>query len=89
MKKIIIDTTISRVATITLLENGNQIEKITGGEPLPLIADLMTKHQLKIETTEFELVKEKGSYTGLKIGASLVNALGFIQGKDKLVFPEY
>lgn len=45
---------------------------------LNLITEILEEHKLQFEDLkEIEVEKGPGSYTGLKVGASVANALGF------------
>lgn len=46
---------------------------------LPLIDKLLQKHNLELaDLTNIEVNQGPGSFTGLRVGISVVNALGFI-----------
>lgn len=87
--KILVDTTISKHATVSFFKDSKPIVQKIGNDALTLIAQILKEQSLKWEEVDFELRNEKGSYTGLKVGATLVNTLNFLQGKDKSVFPKY
>ncbi len=48
---------------------------------LPMLKELLGDHDLK-EITEIKINPGPGSYTGLKVGASIANALRFALGLD-------
>ncbi len=64
---------------------------------LPLIDKILQKHSLKLKNIDgIEVNTGPGSFTGLRVGISIVNALGFflkipINGKKvgKLAAPKY
>lgn len=62
---------------------------------LPLIDKLLKKCNTKlIELTALEINEGPGSYTGLRIGAAVVNTLSYllnikINGKKDYFFPKY
>lgn len=87
--KITIDTTISKQATVTLTEKDVEIVSQTGSDALKLVAQILDAKKLRIEDVDFELKNQPGSYTGLKIGASLVNTFNFIKGKSTIIIPNY
>lgn len=87
--KIIVDTTVSKKATVTLMDNGKMIAEKLGEQALELVDQIVKEYKLDLSSLEFELRNEPGSYTGLKVGASLVNALNFLNGKNDLVDPKY
>jgi len=95
MKKILaIDTTISRKATIKLIE-GEKSTEISGDSPLPLIDKLLKKcHTNLSELTDLTVNIGPGSYTGLRVGSSIANTLSNIlkikiNGKKESIFPKY
>ena len=87
--KILIDTTVSKAATVTLFEGNKEILTKKGTDALVLVEAILKENNLEFEEVDFELLNQPGSYTGLKIGASLVNALNFAKGQKDLVFPDY
>jgi len=64
-------------------------------ELLSLINQTMKKENTLInQTTEIEINLGPGSFTGLKVGVSVANALGWaldipVNGKKQLVIPKY
>lgn len=87
--KILIDTTVSKKATVSLFRGQKLITQKEGDSPLELIAKILKENQLTIKEVDFELKNEPGSYTGLKVGAAIVNALNFTLGKKEMVTPKY
>ncbi len=87
--RILIDTTISKQATVSFFKGNKPIMQKIGTDALTLISEILEEQKLTWEEVDFELRDEKGSYTGLKVGATLVNTLNFLKGQDKLVIPEY
>lgn len=87
--KVIIDTTISKKATVSLFDHGKLISEKNGDSALELVDQIVKENKLDLKKLEFELRNEPGSYTGLKVGAGLVNALNFVNGKKDLVEPKY
>ena len=87
--KILVDNTISKQATVSFFKNDKPIVQKIGSDALTLVAQILKEQDLKWEEVDFELRNEKGSYTGLKVGATLVNTLNFLKGSNKLVIPEY
>lgn len=79
MKKIlVIDTTVSRKSTVKLIKK-NKSTEISGNSLLPLIDKLLKKCHTKIEDlSEIKVNIGPGSYTGLRIGASIANALSYL-----------
>ena len=87
--KILVDTTISKVATVTLLDGDKTVLTKTGTDALVLVAEILKEKNLGINDASFELKNEPGSYTGLKVGATLINTLNFTKGKKEMVIPKY
>lgn len=93
-KTLAIDTTVSRKSTVKLIDDEKSTQ-ISGGSLLPLIDKLLKKCHTKIEDlSEIKVNPGPGSYTGLRVGASIANALSYllnlkINGKKKNFFPEY
>ena len=86
MAKIIsIDTSDNKKINIGLEINGKKIETssesviLKSEAALPLIDKLLKENKLTIHEIEEVRVKEgPGSFTGLRVGAALANALGFL-----------
>lgn len=84
-----------RDSVIVELKDGDRIiAKKTGSDPADLVKAILEGASLKLTDIEkFELVNLPGSFVGLKIGASVVNAfnyaLGNIKSSDNLVIPNY
>lgn len=87
--KILIDNTISKVAKVSLFDKDKLLSQKEGTDALVLVNELLKENKLDLKDVLFELKNEPGSYTGLKIGASLINALNFARGKKGLVIPKY
>jgi len=87
--KIILDTTISKIATATLFDGEKRLDEKTAASPLVAIHYLVKKHNLNLSTLDFAMKKSQGSFTGLRVGAAVVNTFNWLQGKKKLIFPTY
>ncbi|OGY29548.1 MAG: hypothetical protein A3F33_01930 [Candidatus Woykebacteria bacterium RIFCSPHIGHO2_12_FULL_43_10] len=86
--KLLIDTTQVRKAIVTL-ENGEKVTK-EGSDLLVLIAQVLEENDLKLADLEEIQVKQgPGSYTGIRIGTAVANALNFSLGKEKVILPKY
>ena len=86
--KLLIDTTQRKKAIVTL-ENGINIIK-EGESALVLIEEILTEQQLHIaDLTEITANPGPGSYTGVRVGAAVVNALNFALGREKIILPQY
>lgn len=98
-----IDTSSNEEITVGLTVNGKKdiIKEKVGREKaqvvLPLLQKLLKKHTLTLnDLTEIEVEAGPGSFTGLRVGISIANALGYflnipINGKEAkdLVEPKY
>jgi len=62
---------------------------------LPLIEEILSAHNVKLtDITQINVATDAGSYTGLRVGATVANALGFlldipVNGKKTLAIPTY
>jgi len=90
LMKIFLDLSISKVSKVQLCEGERVVDELTGDSPLPLINDLLKKHNLKLEDLEeVGSYPGPGSFTGLKVGAAIANVLNWQLGKEKIVKPVY
>ena len=95
--RLYIDTSDNQKTIVGL--DDKRLEKPTGPDKsqrlLNLIEQILKMNKKKVgDITEIEVNLGPGSYTGLKIGTAIANALGFaldipVNGKRKLVLPKY
>lgn len=95
--KLVIDTSDSQKTIVGLDEK--RLVKPTGTDKsqqlLILIDQILKMNKKKIsDITEIEVNLGPGSYTGLKVGTAIANALGFtldipVNGQRQLVVPQY
>jgi len=86
MKKIKIDTSNNKQITIELKIDDIKPQKIISDSivlrseaAIPLIDKLLKKNNLTLEdVNEVEVFEGPGSFTGLRVGISIANALGFL-----------
>lgn len=101
MITLIIDTSEINTAKVAFEIAGKVFEKKTESRILksqtllPLIEELIHEQNLKLtDITAITVATGPGSFTGLRVGASVANALGFllgvpVNGKDALAIPTY
>ncbi len=88
--KLHIDTTQIRMATVTM----GKFKK-TSRSLVPLIEEALQANNLKLTNiTEVVVATGPGSFTGLRVGATVANALGYlldvpVNGKKTLAIPTY
>ena len=95
--KLFIDTSDSQKTIVGL--DDQRLEKPTGidksQQTLGLINQILKKNKKKVtDITEIEVNLGPGSFTGLKVGVAIANALGFaldipVNGRRQLVLPKY
>lgn len=100
-KILIIDTTDSSITTVGLEINGKKffLKERTGDlksqNLLPLINKILKKNKVSLkDLTGIKVNTGPGSFTGLRVGVSVANALAWVlgilvNGKKKTVEPVY
>lgn len=106
MKKLFIDTTSNEKITVELTLNEKRdtvtqpLERQKAQIILPLIEQLIKKHALTLQEIDaIEVNPGPGSFTGVRVGVSIANALSYTLGipvnkinvakEDKIVEPKY
>lgn len=104
MKKTIIlsiDTSEINTAKVAVRLDGKRFEKTSESRVmksqmvLPLIETLLREHKIHVsDITEIQVATGPGSFTGLRVGATVANALGYlldipVNGKKTLAIPTY
>lgn len=87
MSKILyIDTSLAGIARVSLMVDYKRFEKESNQQfgsqaLLGLIMEILNRHQIKKEDlNEIKVHTGPGSFTGLRVGVSVANALGFVLG---------
>ncbi len=96
-----IDTSAINTAKISLDIDGKRFEKTSKSKimksqmVLPMIEELLVQHKRKLtDITAITVTTGPGSFTGLRVGATVANALGYlldipVNGKKTLAIPTY
>ena len=88
--KIFLDLSVSKVSRVLLLDGEMVVEELMGDSPLPLIDKVLRKNDLRLQDLEeVDSLPGPGSFTGLKIGATIANILNWQLGNEKTVKPVY
>jgi len=84
--KIYLDTAVAKKAKAELIEKDRAVDFIVSDSPIEAIDKLLKKNKLAIEEIEnFDFNSGPGSFTGLRVGAAVVNTLNWALGrKSKL-----
>jgi len=102
MKTILfIDTSEIYTAKVAVEIDGKRHEKISESKVLksqmvlPMIEEILKEQNVSLhDITEIMVATGPGSFTGLRVGATVANALSYlldipVNGKKALVIPEY
>ncbi len=96
-----IDTSVMETASVAVVIGDDRFEKTSQSRimksqmVLPLIEDILFEHDLKFtDITKIQVAIGPGSFTGLRVGCAVANALGFllhvpVNGKRTLATPVY
>lgn len=96
-----IDTSEIYTAKVAVDIDGARFEKISDSKVLksqmvlPLIEGLLAEHKATLsDITTIEVVLGPGSFTGLRVGTTIANALGYllgvsVNGKKEVAVPTY
>lgn len=101
MTTLFIDTTSNKEITVRLFIDEHKYllkETLTFHKAqvvLPMVEKLLKEHQLTLQDLDaIDVHKGPGSFTGVRVGVSVANALGFalsipVNGKKEIVEPLY
>ena len=88
--KIYLDLSVSKVAKVQLKDGDAIKDEVIGKSALVLIDTLLKKHHLKLtDLEEVDSFKGPGSFTGLKVGATIANTINYALGNNKTIEPVY
>lgn len=91
MNRLFLDTTTAKKAKVTIFKDSKPICENENTSPLVSIDQCLEKARLSLkDIDEFSANPGPGSYTGIRVGLAVVNALNFALGKAaKRVEPIY
>ena len=94
MYKVYLDTSDRYKKSARLLKDGEVIDEVAGeADPVVMIRELLQRAKLApADILEFEANPGPGSFTGLKIGVTVVSVLNWALGRKtikQLQMPEY
>ncbi len=91
MKIASIDTTVAKIAKVSILENAILLTSAEKDSPLVALREALGKSGLKLsDIDKFESNPGPGSYTGIRVGAAVCNSLNWVLGKEaQLIEPIY
>lgn len=96
-----INTSVREEIQVSLIADGKKTEltkngkEIKGQVTLPLIDEILKKNNLIVQDLdEIEIFEGPGSFTGLRVGTAIANALGWslqkpVNGKRTIILPKY
>jgi len=91
MITLLLDTTQARKSRVEINKDGKTLIVVLGESPLPTIDKALADCHLSLsKIDEFSSNPGPGSFTGVRIGAAVINTLNFALGKDvPLIEPIY
>ena len=76
--KLYLDTSEAKKAKVDLIKGGKVVDSVTTDSPLKSIDNILKKNKLKLnEIEEFEYNQGPGYFTGLRVGAAVINTLNW------------
>ena len=80
--KLYLDTSVAKQARVDLNDGKKVIDSVTSDSPLKSIAKILKKNNLKLnDIEEFDYNHGPGSFTGLRVGAAVINTLNWTMNK--------
>ena len=91
MLRLQLDTTVAKLAKAKVFNDGQVLAEAENEQPLTAIAIALKKSNLRLGSIDkFEANPGPGSFTGIRVGAVVVNTLNWVLKKDsKLIEPVY
>lgn len=88
--KLYLDLSQSKISLVRLLDGERIVAEKTGPDTLSLIDAILKENKLNLrEIKEVDSFPGPGSYTGLRIGAAIANALNYSLGKNNKITLKY
>ncbi len=82
MIELFLDTTQAKIARVKIVDGTKTLAENQGSSPLETIQEALVTSKIKLEQIDmFSANPGPGSYTGIRIGLSIINALNFAFGK--------
>ena len=80
--KLYLDTSVAKIAKVNLIEGEKVVDSVNSDSPLKSIDKILKKNKIKLADIEaFDYHPGPGSFTGLRVGAAVINTLNW--AKDK------
>ena len=82
--KLFLNTSEAKKARVELIEKDKVVDSLTTNSPLDSIEKILKKNNLKLEDIEdIDFHTGPGSFTGLRVGAAVVQTLNWALGRKK------
>ena len=81
--KLYLDTSVAKKAKVDLIDGKKIIDSVISDSPLKSIDKIIKKNNLKLnDIEEFDYNHGPGSFTGLRVGAAVINTLNWTMNKN-------